>query len=243
MAISVSFTDRLLSPIHRWVWSEPSRKGHKLLQFALTEADGGRDIARAAELTADPLLRRLYLVHAHDELRHARLFRERGAAVLASVPEGEAPAFMAASFAPGERGLDDLRVEAGDSALLAFMHLSERDAAQRFAVYTEVLDSDPATREVFAEILRDEAFHMNYTRAQLVRIAPQLAGRELLSARLSRLWKGYLRVAAAIASVLGGVMLTLQYFVIVPVFALLVRQRAPRTGWQPPSISPGDAAY
>lgn len=243
MAIQASISDRLLAPVHRWVWSDPRRCGHKLLQFSLTEADGGRDITRAAELTADPLLRRLYLVHALDEQRHARLFYQRGAAVLAALPDDDAPAFQGAGFAPGERGLDDLKVEAGDAPLLAFMHLSERDAARRFAIYTEVLGHDPATRDVFAEILRDEAFHMNYTHAQLVRVAPTLAGRELWSARFSRLWKGYLRVASAIAGVMGGFMLTVQYFAVVPVFAWFARRRPPRTGWQSPKISSGDAQY
>src|SRR5216683_673107 len=59
--------DRLLRPIHRWIWSE---------------GDGGRDIIRAAAMTPDPLLRRLYLAHAIDELHHSDLFRDRGAALL-----------------------------------------------------------------------------------------------------------------------------------------------------------------
>ncbi len=64
-----------LSPIHRWVWRDVDRRARKLLRFAETEADGGRDLARAAELTDDPLLRRLFLRHALDEHRHAELFR------------------------------------------------------------------------------------------------------------------------------------------------------------------------
>src|SRR5919199_3754299 len=76
--------DRLLRPIHRWIWGDFDRRVRKLLAFAEVEADGGRDILRAAELTRDPLLRRLYLAHAIDELHHADLFRERSAALLRS---------------------------------------------------------------------------------------------------------------------------------------------------------------
>jgi hypothetical protein len=47
----------LLLPLHRWVWRDPHRCARKLLAFEETEADGGRDLARAAELTKDPLLR------------------------------------------------------------------------------------------------------------------------------------------------------------------------------------------
>src|SRR5262249_36091664 len=139
-------------------------------------------------------------------------------------------------FAPGERGLDDLEVEREkDDALLAFLHLSEKAAAQRFAVYEEVLAFDPETRQVFAEILRDEAFHMNYTYAQLSRVAPKKRGLRLLWARLSRLWKGYLRIATAIANVLGSVVLTLQYFLVLPLFALAAKRAARRLhpGFQP----------
>ena len=74
--------DRLMRPVHQWVWGDVDRRVRKLLTFARVETDGGRDILRAAEVTPDPLLRRLYLEHAIDELHHGDLFRERGAALL-----------------------------------------------------------------------------------------------------------------------------------------------------------------
>ncbi len=239
MAVRPHALDRLLRPVHRWVWDDAHRRGQKLLRFGLTEADGGRDLSRAAELTSDALLRRLYLRHALDEQRHANLFRQRGRAILAALPEGsQAPTFQANMFAPGERGLDDLRVESEkDASLLAFLHLSEKAAAQRFAVYHEVLAAvDPPTRDVFADILRDEAFHMNYTYAQLKRVSPKRHGFRLWTARLSRLWKGYLRIATAIANVMGGVILTLQYFIVLPIFAFMAKRAARRlrSGWTKP---------
>src|SRR6187401_3802206 len=80
--------DRLMRPVHHWVWSGTDRRVRKLLTFADVETDGGRDILRAAEVTSDPLLRRLYLEHAIDELRHGVMFRERGAALLQTRPDG-----------------------------------------------------------------------------------------------------------------------------------------------------------
>lgn len=221
--------DQLLRPVHRWVWSNPSRRAQKLLQFAETEADGCRDLVRAAELTGDALLRRLYLHHASDEHRHANLFRARGLDILRSLPRSTVAGFQANWLAPGERGLDDLRVdEEREDSLLAFLHLSEKAAAGRFALYREVLPDDAATRAVFDEILKDEAFHMNYTRTQLVRVSPDRHGRRLWWARLSRLWKGYLRIATAVAGVMGSVMLTLQYFVFLPPFAFLAKRAGRR---------------
>ena len=220
--------ERLLYPIHWLVFRDAHRRGRKLLRFAETEADGGRDLARAAELTQDALLRRLYLRHASDEQRHAELFRRRGRSLLAPLDANRSP-FEANWLAPGERGLDDLRVdEEGDGELLAFLHLSERAAAARFAIYESVLVSDPATQQVFADILRDEVFHMNYTEAQLQRVCPRHHGRKLFLARASRLWKGYLRIATFLAGLMGGAMLVVQYFALLPFFALLAKRAARR---------------
>src|SRR5262245_11034512 len=103
--------DRMLKPVHRWVWRDEARRARKLLSFARTEADGGRDLAQAAERTPDARLRRLYLRHAQDEQRHAELFRARAREILAELPPGSEPRFEASWFAPGERGLDDLAVD------------------------------------------------------------------------------------------------------------------------------------
>jgi bacterioferritin (cytochrome b1) len=228
-----SALDRALRPLHWWVWRDPYRCARKLLRFADTEADGGRDLSRAAELTDDALLRRLFLRHAEDEMRHAALFRSRGTALLGALPRA-AEGFEANWLAPGERGLDDVRVEgATDETLLAFLHLSEKAAAQRFALYRQVLSHDPCTRAVFDEVLQDEAFHMSYTHSQLERVAARRSRARLWKARLGRLWKAYLRVAAALASVLGTVILRVQYFVVLPPFALLARRAAKR---EPPGF-------
>ena len=54
-----AFLDRLLRPVHQWVWGDFDRRVRKLIAFGEVEGDGGRDILRAAEVTRDPLLRRL----------------------------------------------------------------------------------------------------------------------------------------------------------------------------------------
>src|ERR1700687_2720146 len=93
----------LLRPLHRWVWLDTARRAHKLLRFAETEADGGRDLVRAAEVTPDPLLRRLFLIHASDEQRHAELFHRRGAALLAALCAPFPSGYRADWLAAGER--------------------------------------------------------------------------------------------------------------------------------------------
>jgi len=224
-----------MRPVHQWVWSDVDRRLRKLLTFADVETDGGRDIVRAAEVTPDPLLRRLYLEHAIDELRHGVMFRERGAALFRARPSRGAVLFSGNPL-PGGHGLDDLQIDGEpDHRLLAFLHVAEKSTAGRFAIYRQLVDDDPATREIFEQILRDEVFHMNYTYAQLARIAPQTYRRHVWHARAKRLWHRYLRVAAALAGVLGNTMLTIIYFVLLPPFAWMARRaerREPR-GWTP----------
>ena len=141
--------------------------------------------------------------------------------------------------APAGHGLDDLRVdEESDVTMLAFLHVAEKEAAARFAIYRDAVRSDPSAQAIFEEILRDEAFHMNYTLTQLVRVSQERHRVPLWSARLKRIWKSYLRIATALAGAIGTVLLTIQYFVIVPLFALLAKRaerREPR-GWH--SIPP-----
>lgn len=225
-----------LNPIQRWVWNDPVRRGYRLLRFAEVEADGGRDLARAAELTPDAKLRRLYLRHAADEQRHAEMFRRRGTELLRAHRRSGDAGWQPDWLAPGERGLDDVTVEAGgDAPLLAFLHLSEAAAARSFGVYHRAVGGDGETRDVFGRILKDETFHMTYTRHELGRIAPRKQGWLLWKARLGRLWKGYLRFAVALAGLMGGIILTLQYFILLPAFAWGAKRAARREpqGWAP----------
>lgn len=223
----------ILWPVHRLIWADPQRRARKLLEFAEVEAAGGRDLVRAAELTDDPVLRARYLVHARDEARHADMFQARGRALRKQL-SGESKAGPADWMAPGERGIDGLDLsQEKDADLLAFLHLSESAAARDFARYARVVGDDAATRILFQHILRDEDEHKRYTRDQLRRIVPKSSRRVLWWARLRRLWKAYLRFATAFAGVMAGVILTLQYFLLLPPFAWLAKRNARRNkpGW------------
>jgi hypothetical protein len=237
--------DRMLTPLHRWIWSDSDRRVQKLLRFGETETDGGRDILRAAEVTSDPLLRRLYLEHAVDEFRHGVLFRHRAAELLKICgSHSNNNGFQGDWLAPGGHGLDDLLVDSeSDIDMLAFLHLSEKAAASRFTVYRDVMQHDSPTRAVFEEILHDENFHMNYTLTQLARVEPKRHKRHLWRARFSRLWKTYLRLATAIAGILGSLLLTIQYFVLLAPFAWLAKRAASREhlGWTMVSAGRSDS--
>ena len=84
---------------------------------------------------------------------------------------------------------------------------------------------------------------MNYTYTQLARIAPRSYRRHVWRARASRVWKRYLRVAAALAAVIGTLVLTMIYFILLPPFAWLAKraERRERAGWAAISPAPGDS--
>ena len=74
---------------------------------------------------------------------------------------------------------------------------------------------------------------MRYSLAQLRRVAAGRSRVLLWKARLRRLWKAYLRLASAIAGAMSTVLLTLQYFILLPPFALLAKLAMAREkpGW------------
>ena len=197
-----------------------------------SKSDGGRDILRAAEVTPDPLLRRLYLEHAIDELRHGDLFRQRGAALLRLRSTASDALFdgdAAARRAWPRRSVD--RRRAGSSAARVPARGGKgrrrplRDLSRcrrRRSADARDLRGDSARRSVPHEL------HVHAARPASRR--SRTAGRSGRRAA-SRLWKRYLRVAAAVAGVIGSAMLTLMYFVVLPPFAWLAkRARAPRAG-------------
>jgi hypothetical protein len=105
------------------------------------------------------------------------------------------------------------------------------------------VDDDPPTQAIFEEILRDEVFHMNYTYTQLARVSPRSYRRQVCRARASRLWKRYLRAAAAVAGLSGTAVITAIYFILLPPFAWLARraQRREPLGWIPISQNRHDS--
>ena len=220
--------------IDRLVWADPRRRARKLLQFAEVEAQGARDLFRAAEVADDPMLRRRFFAHAKDEVRHAGLFRARGLALRRTLADPGPDHVLGDGLTPGERGFDRLEVEKEDvAALLAFIHLSESAAARVFAGYGAVLGHDPETRAVIQQIARDEEGHMRYSLGELTRLAPGRADQALWRARLRRLWRAYLRFALILAALMSRLILTLVYFLLLAPFALIAKrvERKEAVGW------------
>jgi hypothetical protein len=74
---------------------------------------------------------------------------------------------------------------------------------------------------------------MNYTLSQLTRVSPEHHGWRLWRTRARRFWNYYLRLASGIAGWMGTIVLTVQYFVLLPPFAWLAKRahRREQAGW------------
>jgi hypothetical protein len=234
-------------------WSDPVRKLRTLESFARTEEDAGLDIARAARGVRDPALVAHLERHARDELKHAALFRGRALELRAQgvdAPRDE-QADKAYDLALA-RGRDALNAhgflessacdEQGEIAYVAFLHIAEKRADELFRRHARQLGRDEATRAIFAEIQRDESYHVAYTGTLLERWKRAGRGAEvkraLSAARGSEFLGAWKRFGVRSATGLARLMLLVSYCTWVVPFGLLARRSRPRAGWRAP-LAPG----
>ncbi len=241
--------DALLRLISRVVWRNPARRILKMYEFSYTEEDSFRDMAQAADRTSDDAMRPKYMLHALDEARHADLFRERAGALIRKLDAA------GVSIAPIRRAMEKKRSGAirlheenhrntlfetlGELEFLAFVYIAERRGAQQFRVYRDLLSDDPETEAMFARIMRDEKFHMSYSKAALDKLAK--AGRAgavrwaMVRVKARRYWQAWLRFSHRVATFMNGLMFTLLYFLLVAPTHLLSSSKDEAKGWRVPA--------
>ncbi len=247
----MSFADSLLIRLRqRGVWSDPGRKYRTLLSFSETEADGGNDLVRAGRRISDAELRKHIERHSNDEVRHADLFRRRAAEVARehNIPIGGDSELDARYDLAGARKGNDvdghgfmnagLIDELGELEYVAMVHVAECKAAELFSLYRDMNEHDARTKAVFEEILKDEKYHVAYTRSFLDKWEKAGRGDEVNEAlkkakgsRRMRAWKAFgLRSASGFAHVLLFVM----YWTVLLPFHLISRSGKRPAGLQPP---------
>ena len=153
---------QVLNPI---VWRLPGRAARKLHSFARAERGSMIDLMQAARTTPSAARAAMYLRHAADEARHARLFAQRSAELCRQrgrEPLGEVRADTEALF---ER--------LGEVDFLAFVHRGERRGRAQFEAYHDYFVHRGAHEDasLFEGIIADERRHESYTRELLVELA------------------------------------------------------------------------
>lgn len=221
-------------------WRLPSGPLRLMTQFSQAERGSYYDMLVAAELTGRRDLRRRYLEHALDEGRHAGLFLGRVQA-LGGADRTLAVLSDAAYLADaGIQGHETLFERLGELQFLAFVHVAEADAVEQFQTYLRLGLPDAETAQMLRTILKDEAFHVSYSRAALEPY--RLQGRQdevrhaLRTARRHRLLERWKAGAHHLGAVVSTLWLGLFYLVAVGPFSLIER-RSPG-GWQAPQPDP-----
>jgi rubrerythrin len=192
-------------------------------RFAAAERGSHLTMRWAAERAASPERRALYLRHACDEARHARMF-DRRARELGLAGEG------------ADADAEDLFEALGETGFLAFVALAEGRGRREFEGYRRALAGrgDDRTAALFEAILADERRHEAYSRELLERLAGSRLRARLWIARVAlwETWRSIRRANAAIGAALYAALASALYVVVLPAFALHVRRaRPPRAGW------------
>lgn len=223
----------------RRTWADPLRKVLTLESFSRTEEDGGRDIVAAMQRVQDAELRMHLERHARDEVRHADLFRRRAAVLRAAAHShttAEDPG-AALDLARGRAGQNahgfftaGVLEEKGEIAYVAMLHVAEVKARDIFAMHADLTQDDPETHQIFAEILKDEKYHVSYTGVFLDKWRKAGYGREvrksLRAARSSRFLQNWKNLGLRCGAGLSRVVLYLFYWTLLLPFGLIARWRS-----------------
>lgn len=215
-------------------WRIPGRPQRLLAAFALAERGSMLDMLSAVEHTERRELRRRYFRHALDEARHATLFAGR---VRALGGLGRAEAALEDSGQLVDAGIvggQTLFERLGEEEFLSFVYVAEADAVEQFEVYLRRRLPDPETCATLSRILKDELFHVSYSRTEVERAAA--AGRPMTLSmarhRWRRVWQGWLRFSRDFGARMGALWLGFAYLTVVAPFRLFARLEP--GGWQRP---------
>ena len=229
-----------LRVISRVAWRLPRWPQRLLTAFSHAEQGSYYDMLAAAEQTGDRRMRRKYLEHALDEVRHCALFRTR---VRALGPTSRAQAATSNANMLTEHGIvggETLFERLGELEFMAFVYVAERDAVEQFKVYIDDQLPDSGTRAMLEDILQDEVFHVSYSRAALDRFRERGQGAEVDAAlrrvRWRRIKEGWLRMSRDLGQVVSGLWILALSAVALPPFALLSRLEP--AGWRAPRVDP-----
>jgi rubrerythrin len=215
---------RLAEPVASRI---PGHSARMLEGFARAELGSMLDLRAAAERSPSPERRVLYLRHALDEARHARMLYQRAAELRRA--KGEAPP------APTRADTEDLFERLGEAAFLAFVHHGEHRGRTQFEAHQRAFArrGDEKTRAVFEALISDEKRHESYTWELLVELlgserAARAAVRKAAAWEAWRLWR---RAGRALAHIVYTALMSALYVLLLPMSLLVRAVRPAKTGW------------
>lgn len=225
MPLRAIVTD-LLNPV---VWNLPGNAAAKFYRFSLTEYSSVLDLTLAANLTPSDDRASQYLRHLQDELKHTQIFYARAGKLRAE--RGQKP------LPPPGPEYEKLFELLGEKRFLAFVHIGEKRGCLQFTSYARYFAArgDDHTSSIFTTVLKDETFHMNYTRALLVDLcgSEKAARRELAKAALWEGYRNWLRAGRTLTGRLFVLISLLAYPLLLPYKAIAALRpgKPATTGW------------
>jgi len=183
--------------------------------FQATEADGVWHLLRGIEGASDPSVRATLFEHLIEEESHAdefvRVFQAEGDQVFV-------PTFF-------ER-TDLFEASTPIWKLIAYVHVGEVDATERFGLLRDALPPGPL-KTALSTIVHDEEGHIDLTHEMLIRLgATEAEIRKIYrQVRLRRAWEHWLRAGKRVVNVVAVAMLSVVYFSLAPFFFLQARRK------------------
>ena len=226
----------LLVPASELAWRVPGRPVRLLSEFSLAERGSMVDMLAAAEGTTRREMRRKYFLHALDEWRHYGIFAARAKALSQPARQSRAVAVIedaGALLSRGVLGSDSLFERLGEFDVLAFVFVAEADAVEQFEVYLDRELPDPLTIAALRDILKDEAFHVSYSRAECERYRREgrAIDQAIANVRWRRLLEGWMRFSKDLGEWTSGAWLLALYAIAVGPFRPFGKLEV--GGWHP----------
>jgi rubrerythrin len=220
---------RFVAPL---VWRSETKTATKFRGFSATEAGSALDMLKAAELEKDPRRRKLFFRHALDEARHSNYFRDQARSVDPDFKSG------------GERynlihaTRQNLYQNLCLTEFMAFVYLAEKRGESHFRTLVTHFKDRPAIHDMFARIVKDEQFHVRYSKRILDEWSREGRGSEVKAAirkiQLNRAWGAWRRQGRRLGDLTSRLVLKVAYFIVVPPFSLMqyLLQRKQLPGWR-----------
>jgi hypothetical protein len=181
----------------------PDRVPEVIRGFQSTEADGVWHLYQGMRSISDPKERAIVFGHCLEEEAHsdafARVYRHYAGRVFTPTHFERKPIY----------GDDEPAWKT-----LAFVHVGEVDATQRFRLLREALPEGPL-RECLKTVIEDEEGHIDLTHHMLVRMGATDASirSQVRKVRLRRAWEGWLRIGKRVVDNLANLSLSIIYYV------------------------------
>lgn len=220
---------RIIAP---FVWRSESKIAAKLSGFSATEAGSALDMLKAAELERDPRRRKLFFRHALDEARHSNYFRDQAKNIDPDTKRN------ASKYNLIHATRQNLYQNLSLVDFMAFVYLAEKRGEAHFRSLATHFKDRRDIHDMFERILKDERFHVRYSKRILDEWTQEGHGPEVKAAlrriQRNRAWDAWRRKGRQMGDFLSRSILRVFYFTIVPLFSLAQRllQAKDPGGWK-----------